>query len=94
MFWGCNLEDDEIFSPHCLHLSEPSVWGNIFASTFFSSVGHWAVNILCEVSVGCSIRLTTFDAAKNIINASEIEFERLVQEEQKQLSGSQWPCLQ
>ncbi len=47
------------------------------------------VNLLCEVSVGCSIRLTTFDAAKNIINASEIEFERLVQEEQKQLSGSQ-----
>ncbi|CAM6065742.1 unnamed protein product [Sphagnum tenellum] len=36
-----------------------------------------------------SIRLTTFDAAKNIISASEIEFERLVQEEQKQLSGSQ-----
>jgi solute carrier family 25 phosphate transporter 23/24/25/41 len=36
-----------------------------------------------------SIRLTTFDAAKNIISASKIEFERLVQEEQKQLSGSQ-----
>ncbi|CAK9267111.1 unnamed protein product [Sphagnum jensenii] len=36
-----------------------------------------------------SIRLTTFDAVKNIISASEIEFERLVQEEQKQLSGSQ-----